>query len=232
MTRNERDELMVPLAHPEDLQVVGSVAATYAALLDLPVKILVVLYPEDDADLETQRYTTAVDTFAATHRVDAELSVIVSDNFVETLVTACREQWTCAYTSGSVFDEHHYVGSFASALLAVATKPVILIGPEAHSIHPSVSAVSVARSATVSAKAAAQVGEDIARRLRVPVFTIQLDPENCDPAERLVERTENALLVLTTTAPSGLEAICSPSTTLETVQHAKRPVIALGPNAA
>lgn len=253
------EPIVVPLAAPEHLEAIGPVALSYADALGVDVEIVTVIYPEDDERAEFDRFTAAIDAFAHEHDRVLDFRLVVNEGLLDGVIEACIDRWTCMRTSGSVFDEHHYTGSFASSLLEKATKPVILVGPNVRDDRLDPSRVFVARSSTTHNSSGCAAGEEVAALFSLPISTVTVDAKGIvyeadyddehldrpdevhagmrpgpmsdhDVIETLAAFADRGILVVTSRARQNLASICTPSVSLGAAKFAHAPIVALGPN--
>lgn len=253
--------IRVPVARPEEVSLIGPIAATFGEALDRTIEILSIVSPEDDLRLEQDRFRGVVSDLEAQLGYPVGFRLVVSDDRASAFVELCKDRLTAMLTSASPFDQTHYVGSFASALLAVSEAPVILVGPavaEGTSFEPQ--RVFVGRSCDVDDTAATHAAEIFARQLELRVATVTIDPKGIvyehdyndehidrpdevhakmrpgpidkeEIADILVDQASAGLLVLTTRAHQQLARICGGSVAMDTIARATSPIVVLGPEA-
>lgn len=253
-------EVTIPLARAGDLERVGAVAASFAALLERSLEVLVVVDPEDDFLADFKRFGAAVEEFAESTGQPVDLHMIASDVPLQAVLDACRGRLVCMATAATPFQADHYVGSYAAALLAETTAPVILVGPAVERAQGPVERVVVAVSAAVDGHPAMVTGGHLARAAGAPLAKVVIDPKGVvyetdfhdmedgladevhatmtqgplDPqqiAHELVERSSGGVLVLATRANRGLSWICEGSVAFDAIGETPGPVVAVGPQA-
>ncbi|MFT7476374.1 MAG: hypothetical protein ACI81L_003327 [Verrucomicrobiales bacterium] len=251
----------VPVLRPADVTFLAPIAMRFANLLDRSIEIVTIVSPEDDLRLEHDRFSAALSALEAQVGHPVAFRIIASDNIASALIEICRDRITVMATSASPFDETHYVGSFASALLAISEAPVILIGPNVSTnANFDPERVYVGRSRDVDDVASNAAAEAFAHHLDVPVATVTIDPKGIvyeydydderidrpnevhasmkrqpiDPsqvAKILADYAATGLLVVSTRATQNLERICGRSVAMDTIADASSPVVAVGPHA-
>lgn len=253
--------IRVPVSRPEDVALIGPIAAWLARVLDRSIEVLTIISPEDEPRLEQDRYAGVIADLEAQTGLSVSFRLTTSDDIATAFVELCRNRLTVMLTSASPFDETHFVGSFASALLATSEAPVVLAGPHVPlgvTLDPA--RIYVGRTREPDDLAATTVAEELAGQLGIPVATITIDPKgvvyehNYDDehldrpdqvhatmrsgpisdheiADLLAERAVDGLLVLTTRANQNLARICGGSVAMDTIANSTSPVVVLGPSA-
>ena len=233
----------------------------FAELFGRSIEVVTIISPEDDMRLEQDRFSVALSALEAKLGHPVAFRIIASDNIASAFIEICRNRITVMATSATPFDETHYVGSFASALLAVSEAPVILIGPNVPTdadLDPE--RVYVGRSRDVDDVASNAAAEAFAHHLDIPVATVTIDPkgivyeydyddaridrpnevhaamkrqpiESAEVAKILADYAATGLLVVSTRATQNLERICGRSVAMDTIADASSPVVAVGPHA-
>lgn len=259
-TETTNESIVVPLAAPEDIDRVGPIALRYADALDASVEVVRVIYPDDDEAYEFERFESAIDAFARSQDVSITFHLLIREDLLDGVLELCTGRWTCMRTSGSIFDDYHYKGSFASSLLQRTTMPVILVGPNFDEAQLHSSRVFVARSSAVDADMAETLGQEIAAVFSLPIATVTIDPKGIayeadydderidrpnevhasmkpgplspsDVASTLASYADRGILVVTSQARRSLASICQPSVSLGAASLSHAPIVALGPAA-
>lgn len=254
------NSIVVPLRKTSDLSRVGAVAHRFSQLLDRSIEVISIVHPGDDYAHETQRFTAAIERFSNEIEQFVALQVVVHANPRAALLELCADRLVCMATSGSPFERDHYVGSHAATLLAASRAPVILVGPATTDAPERYDDVVVATTPSVGSEQARIAGRILADALGSSIAKIHVDErgviyesdydesssglprevhasmvrgeiDDQQLCEILVERSEHAILVLTTRANRGLAWICDGSVAFDAVRRARGPVVALGPNA-
>ncbi|MDW3178320.1 MAG: hypothetical protein R8J94_13090 [Acidimicrobiia bacterium] len=254
------DAITIPLARVNDLPRVGAVAAKFASLLGRSIEVVSIIDPEDDFAPEFRRYSEGVERLARAIAMPVQLRLVAHQSPLQGVLEACVGRLVCMATAASPFDNRHYVGSFAAALLSESTAPVILVGPAVTDEPVAVDKIVVAVSNEVDGHASLRTANTLARTLDVPLAKIVIDPKGVvyetdysEPdvglpdevhaamtrgplsheqiCDELVERSESAILVLATRAHRGLSWICEGSVAFDTIGRTTGPVVAVGPRA-
>lgn len=173
---SEVTPIVIPLRRPADLPRVGEVARMFAEALGRPIEILTILHPNDDLSLESARFQASVDEFSQAIGQPVALSLEQDEAPIRCFLDHCRDRWVCMATGASPFDDAHYVGSFAAALLAETTAPVILVGPrvEADTLQ-SIERVVLGLSSEVDASVSQAVAHDVAIAFGCPIAKVRVD---------------------------------------------------------
>lgn len=259
-TLDSGNVVTIPLARADDLERVGAVASHFATLLDRSIEVVSIVDPDDDFSSEFRRIAAAVERFAESTNRTVELHLSASALPLQAVLDACSGRLVCMATAASPFQADHYVGSFAAALLAESTAPVILVGPAATGQPRELDRVVVAVSADVDGNAALVTGAAFAQASGTPLAKVIIDPKGViyetdyldandalpdevhasmtrgplNPRQishELVERSESGLLVLSTRAHRGLSWICEGSVSFDAISQTPAPVVAVGPKA-
>lgn len=254
------NSITIPLARAGDLGRVGAVASTFAGMLDRSIEVVSIIDPEDDFAHEFRRIGGAVEMLANSTDRTIVLHLIAHETPLQGVLEACSGRLVCMATAASPFDNQHYVGSFAAALLSESTAPVILVGPAVAAGPIATEKIVVAVSNEVDDHAALLTGHALAQAIDAPLAKVFIDPKGViyetdydDPAvglpdevhasmvsgplgeeqitAQLLERSESGVLVLATRAHQGLSWICEGSVAFDTIGRTTGPVVALGPRA-
>lgn len=170
------EPIVIPLRQPHELARVGRVAGLFATVFHRSIEVVTIIDPQDDLAIESARLDEAADALrlATGHVVD--VVTLVDSQVLSRFIDHCRDRLVCMATGASPFDEDHYVGSFAAALLAETTSPVILVGPRvAELVDTSIDRVVLAISSDVDGSASLAVAHEFAVALGCSMAKIRVD---------------------------------------------------------
>jgi nucleotide-binding universal stress UspA family protein len=252
--------IVIPVRRPADLERLAPIAKKVAAAADLPVDVLTIVHPDDDLREEFEAIAAATSSLARETGAAVRCRMMCSTRPVDDFLHACGESLTLMATAASPFKDGHYVGSFAASLLAHATTPVILVGPNVSADAPlDWTEVVVAVASEIDSTAVLPYAHELGLALDLDLCKVHIDTgsgniymsrygkrmwfpdevhatigveaiENADVSKTLIERSDGQLLAVRTHARSGLAWIADGSIAFDTVSKATGPIVAVGPN--
>jgi len=254
------DTIVVPIGKTKDLTRIGPTANHFADVLDRKIEVVSIIHPDDDFGHEFSRLATATEKYSRSIGKPVALHVFADALKWQALVDFCDDRLVCMTTSASPYDADHYVGSHAAVILAKSRAPVILVGPAAPDEIGSLDRVVVAIAEGHDDKEALVTGQLISKAMNSPIAKLTIaekgviyetDYHDCssgvpeevhatptpEPVDRhdvcavLVDRSRDAVLVMTTRANQGMAWICEGSVAFDAIADATGPVVAIGPNA-
>lgn len=252
--------IVIPVRRSADVERLAPIAKKIATATELPVDLLTIVHPDDDLTEEFQAIATATNALSEEIGVTVRCRMLCSTRPVDDFLNACGENLTLMATAASPFKDGHYVGSFAASLLAHATTPVILVGPNVAVDAPlDWTEVVVAVASEIDSTAVLPYAHNLGLALDLDLCKVHIDTgsgniymsrygkrmwfpdevhatigveaiENADVSNTLIERSDGQLLAVRTHARSGLAWIADGSIAFDTVSKATGPIVAVGPN--
>ena len=171
--------ITIPLRRPADLRRVGMVADLFASALHRTIEVITIVDPQDDLRLEFERFSRAVEDFAAVVGRDVKLRVVADEAPLKGFLDMCLNRFVCMATAASPFDDAHYVGSFAAALLAKTSAPVVLVGPSVPDVSPPpIERVVLGVSNDVDSSVSLELAHTVATGFGCPMAKVRIDTEH------------------------------------------------------
>ncbi|NNC81827.1 MAG: universal stress protein [Acidimicrobiales bacterium] len=252
--------MVIPVRRSADLARLTPIAVKIAAATSLPVDVLTIVHPDDDLPEEFRAIASATLLLAEQIGSPVGCRMLCSKEPVDAFLHACCDNLTLMSTAATPFKDGHYVGSFAASLLAHATAPVLLVGPQVTGDAPlDWTEVVVAVASEIDSTAVLPYAHALGVALGLDLCKVHIDTgsgniymsrygkrmwfpdevhatigvealEGSDVSATLIERSDGQLLAVRTHARSGLAWIADGSIAFDVVTNANGPILAVGPH--
>ena len=175
-----------------------------------------------------------------------ERRIVQSATVAKTLAEESAGGLVCIATTAEPFDDEGFRHTVTDSLVAAATSPVVVLGPECHSTAP-IDRIVVAIDPKHDQEGLAYWSTRLGYDMKVPVDFVHVAGPivaDCGPkvrvltpadgqsiADRLLEEAEGALLAMGSHGRTGFRRLIQGSVGAAVIPHSSAPVLVLGPNA-